>query len=423
MEGSISYGILVAKMRMPHLRRLSYTSLWCWLIAMFFGGAYCSAQEKPSLQWQPWPALPDQHGLAGAFAGVHNDRILVAGGANFPEKMPWEGGVKVWHDGVMAWDASRKAWQSAGALPRPLAYGVSISTPEGLICIGGSDATGHYQDVFRLSMAGEQLTSTSLPSLPKPIANTCGALLGNTIYVAGGLESSGATSTLGTFVALDLTNIEQGWHELASWPGPPRMLAMAATLNGEFYLIGGTDLIANADDSPQRRYLNDAYCYRPGSGWRRIADLPHAIVAAPSPAPVLRDQRLLVIGGDYGTHIGFQPPQNHPGFSRDILAYDRVANRWEKIGETPAPRVTAPVVQWQHQWLIVSGEMRPGVRSPEVWSVVDSATVANAEPAWSFTILNWPVVAVAVGGILILLFFVSVACAKWFGNNDSRKRQ
>jgi hypothetical protein len=42
-------------------------------------------------------ALPDAHGFAGCFAGLSGGRLLVAGGANFPDGvMPWDGGKKTW---------------------------------------------------------------------------------------------------------------------------------------------------------------------------------------------------------------------------------------------------------------------------------------------------------------------------------------
>jgi len=31
-------------------------------------------------------------GVAGAFPGITGDKLIVAGGANFPDKKPWEGG-------------------------------------------------------------------------------------------------------------------------------------------------------------------------------------------------------------------------------------------------------------------------------------------------------------------------------------------
>lgn len=54
-----------------------------------------------TLAWDTLPPLPpsagqsQQVGVAGPFAGVHRDALLVAGGANFPEKRPWDGGAKI----------------------------------------------------------------------------------------------------------------------------------------------------------------------------------------------------------------------------------------------------------------------------------------------------------------------------------------
>ena len=36
-------------------------------------------------------------------------------------------------------------------------------------------------------------------------------------------------------------------------------------------------------------------------------------------------------------------------------------------GALPAARVTTPCVYWAGSWVIPSGEVRPGVCSPEVW--------------------------------------------------------
>jgi len=63
------------------------------------------------------------------------------------------------------------------------------------------------------------------------------------------------------------------------------MLAVAADFKGAFWLLGGVDLTLGSDGSTQRRYLTDAFRYDPLKGWKRIADLSHPVVAAPSPAP------------------------------------------------------------------------------------------------------------------------------------------
>jgi N-acetylneuraminate epimerase len=344
-----------------------------WILGLVATGlaACCEAHEPLpiGMQWRQLPSVPDARGVAAPFAGVQGTTLLVGGGANFPERPPWDGGTKVWYDRVWSLDRPDGTWREVGRLPRPLGYGVSISTADGVVCVGGSDAQRHYADVFQLTCRGGILETKSLPPLPRPVANACGALLGQTIYVTGGLESPNATGTLSTFFSLDLGAKELQWKELETWPGPPRMLAVAAVQDGSFFVVSGTDLSANEAGKPQRRYLRDAYRYTPGTGWKRIADLPQPVVAAPSPAPTWGTAQFLVIGGDDGSQVGFQPPSQHPGFPKRVLAYSTTTNTWDEVGTTPAPRVTVPTVQWGEQWLIVSGEQRPGVRSPEVWSL------------------------------------------------------
>jgi hypothetical protein len=67
-----------------------------------------------------------QENRHGRFA----DEDHLAGGANFPEKLPWEGGTKVWHDTVFVLEKPDAAWKVAGKLPRPLGYGASLSTKD-----------------------------------------------------------------------------------------------------------------------------------------------------------------------------------------------------------------------------------------------------------------------------------------------------
>jgi hypothetical protein len=118
-----------------------------------------------------------------------------------------------------------------------------------------------------------------------------------------------------------------------------------------------------------RVYLREAWRFREDDGWKRLADLPKPCVAAPSPAPFVNDQFLLLAGDD-GSRTGFQPIDKHPGFPKGILGYDPKSDRWNTDSrEVPAPRATAPCVGWNGMFVIPSGEMRPGVRSPEVWAI------------------------------------------------------
>jgi N-acetylneuraminate epimerase len=321
-----------------------------------------------TLRWDPLPPLPDKEGFASPFAGTSNGALLVAGGANFPSKRPWEGGEKKWYDGVFVLESPDGIWQSAGQLPRPSAYGVAVSTPDGMICAGGGDAKVHFDDVLLLHWENGKLLTTPLPRLPRPCAFMCGALAGDTIFIAGGIDKPDATTCLRNLWAMDVRDPQEGWRELEPCPGSERMLAVAGSDGQSFFLFSGVRLFPK-EGKVARQYLRDAWCYTPGEGWRQLADLPRPTAAAPSPAPMTSDGRLLVISGDDGANIGFKPENKHPGFPRAMLGYEISTNRWTDDGEVPFSRATVPIAVWRGRWVVVSGEARPGYRTPAVWAL------------------------------------------------------
>jgi hypothetical protein len=102
-------------------------------------------------------------------------------------------------------------------------------------------------------------------------------------------------------------------------------------------------------------------------GWTRIADMPRAAVAAPSPALAASGSRLVIVSGDDGSKVNFAPVREHPGFPRDVLIYDPERNAWTTGGDLPISLATAPVVEWRDGLVIPNGEVRPRVRTNEVW--------------------------------------------------------
>lgn len=339
-------------------------------------------------RWGTLPPVPDSTGFAGSFAGVSNNALIVAGGANFPDGgTPWNGGKKTWYDQVFVLEQPGGPWKVAGKLPRPLGYGVSITTADGLLCIGGSNAEGHYPDAFLLRYANGEIAVTNLPPLPAPLANASGAMTDSCIYIAGGLSAPDATETEQVFYMLDLNAAEQlrAWHSLPPWPGPSRMLAVAGSLDSAFYLFSGTEL-----RNGKRIYLKDAYRYHPVSEWEKCADLPRAAVAAPTPAFRYNGHMLSVFGGDTGEDADSAAVlrERHPGFADDIIAYDHRENEWVLQGKVHtrmaedavahpnnsiwAP-VTAPAVVWNGMLVIPGGEVRPGTRTPNVLTAAVAA--------------------------------------------------
>ena len=188
-----------------------------------------------------------QFGLAGAFSGVHNDVLIIAGGANFPDGAPWQGGKKVWWDDIYVLEKDQLgnySWlERAGKLSQRLAYGVSVSTEDGIVCIGGEDGINKRKEVFLLSWDIEkrEIIRSSFPNLPFSLAYMAGGMIGHTIYIAGGHDGNGSSTA---FLSLDLDQrgaADFKWRQLEAWPGPERMLPMASVQsdgeNDAFFFI------------------------------------------------------------------------------------------------------------------------------------------------------------------------------------------
>ena len=324
------------------------------------------AQTVSQFEWSKLPPIPDKIGFAGSFAGVADGALIVAGGANFPDGgAPWTGSVKAWTDQIFILDHPNGTWKTLGKLPQKLGYGVSITYKNALIIIGGSNENGHCADVFMVNYKNGKTEIENLPKLPKPIANTCGVLLGDVIYVLGGISTPDAKTTETNFWSLDLASPKKEWKVLESWPGVGRMLSVAGAQNGKIYLFSGVELVDG-----QRKYLTDAYSYTPKKGWNKIANLPNSVAAAPTPAFALNEKQLVIFGGDDGVEApnAATLKEKHPGFSKQILSYNHSTNNWAKVGEVAAvwAPVTTTLTVWKDSVILPGGEVRPATRTPNV---------------------------------------------------------
>jgi SSS family transporter len=61
--------------------------------------------------------------------------------------------------------------------------------------------------------------------------------------------------------------------------------------------------------------------------------------------------------------------RRHPGFPRQAWAYHTITDTWTSAGQTPACPVTTPAVAFDGAVVIASGELRPRVRTNDVWRI------------------------------------------------------
>src|SRR5690606_34878782 len=163
-------------MRKAHFSKIKGIILF--LIAIILLNPLASiGQIQHQLKWEELPPIPDKEGFAGMFAGVSNDALICMGGANFPEKMPWEGGLKKWYDHIYILEKNATSWKLAKeTLPLPLGYGVSVSYNDQIIFVGGSDNRQHYASTYSLAYKNGTIKIDTLVPLPFPLANMSGAL-------------------------------------------------------------------------------------------------------------------------------------------------------------------------------------------------------------------------------------------------------
>ena len=82
---------------------------------------------------------PHAPGMAGMMVGAHRGVLIAAGGANFPDVHPWDGGKKKIYSEVYVLLPGQTAWTAAGHLPGIRGYGATVSLPEGVLIAGGED--------------------------------------------------------------------------------------------------------------------------------------------------------------------------------------------------------------------------------------------------------------------------------------------
>jgi len=317
--------------------------------------------------------FPDRVGRAGMAAatvrlGDGSDGILVVGGANFPGKAPWNGGEKVFHADIVL---LRKVdgvwtWFKVGDLPEPVAYPAFAPCKEGLVIAGGVNATGHLAAVRVITPDGR--VSNRRP-LPTTLAYAACAEDNGRLFVIGGQATPTSTEADPFFGVLNLRDPAPTW-EVRPWLANGRILATAGVLDGKLVLAGGCSLKAGPDGKPVRTYLRDSRVFNLSANppdWESASvagpELPSPIAAACGPA-IVREGRLILLGGDNGSRYG-QPPQDHPGQMTDVLVLDPRAGTVEASEARLAVGcVTAPAVVLGSDIVVVSGETKPGVRTP-----------------------------------------------------------
>ena len=367
-----------------------------------------SFQSLPSLEISP------NQGFSGAFSGNIDGQAIVAGGCNFPNTPADEGGTKVFYNTVYALRGQQ--WRKIGELPQALAYGVSVTTKEGIICMGGNDGKQSTKNVFLLKTKSKSLLgviTTPLPSLPLPLDNFAGAVASDgTIYIAGG-QSNGVASQQ----AFSLKPGAKHWKELPLMPDATRIQATAVVQNGAngplFIVFGGYSNSTNQVATESLIYDIKAGTWRKTSpivaDGKAIALVGAASISSGSMFVVCfggvnKERFEAAIQGKYGDDYLKHDAEWYK-FRSSLLIYNTITNTW--VTETSSPllaRAGMSVIPMGNQWMIVNGESKPGVRAKE-------ATMVEMETHINFGWLNW--------AVLIAYLLMMIALGYYFMKREN----
>jgi cyclically-permuted mutarotase family protein len=343
----------------------------------------------------PPPGQTKQLGVARPFYGVSGGVFLLAGGSNFPDKPPAEGGARACRDEIYM-RLPDGEWRSLERrLPEgPVAEGISITTPKGIVCVGGTDGRRDLDAAFLMAWNREagEVTFGRLPPLPKTIRMGVGAAWEDQVYVACGQQDGAAANGVWR---LDLDDVQAGWIALPPVPGVAREQAVGAiAVRGPwrpaFHVFGGNGVEPNG----RQAALLDGYFYDLMDGdsgaWKPAA--PVKPTGSAKPISVLGGSaiggrsRILCVGGfdkevwdeavrslnalkgderaaylkDYLTR-----PLAAFRWNRRLLVYDAEKDAWGGTEAVPEARCGAAMALLPDGSLIIaSGEDKPGSRSP-----------------------------------------------------------
>ena len=328
--------------------------------------------EEP-FRAQLLPEIPDAgyaKGVSAPYTGVLGKNWIVAGGANFPDKPLLEGGAKKVYPDIWSLTPGQ-AWTRIGSLPDAAAYGSTFSFSDGLILCGGSIDGKPSSAVYQMKVRRAKAQLQSLPALPDGIAEAGWSCDGKNLYIAGGVTASGASDAV--------YSCRKGrwlWQKVATLPVPMVQPVLFAA-KGKLYVWGGFNPV-------NKEVIRKGWCLDTAKGiWREIPGVPDEGTFVGASAVTLKDGRLMVTGGVdaeiFQKALLQGPEERIPYLSQPPAAYrfrdtvwvfDPASEEWSLQGACGRTALAgAGLAVCGSQVMVAGGEIKPGVRSPYIFTL------------------------------------------------------
>jgi serine/threonine protein kinase/N-acetylneuraminic acid mutarotase len=270
------------------------------------GTADLAAVEAYDPAADTWTNLPEVPGRRSDFgAAITDGRLVVVGGVSQGEVL----------NSVVAFDLATKSWNGLPDLGTAR-HGLAVAgVGKTVYAVGGSTSAGDDQvtssaEALKLAPRKPQPAPQwrALPDAPTARLMTAWTVLGDEIWVAGGMSHGETLQTVESY------NTHTGeWKTQPPLPIPLNH-ATATTYRGGMVVIGGAeDALANAS--------NKVFAFRDGK-WAELPPLAHARAAA---AAAVVNDKLVVVGG-----------QNEKKLVPQTEVFD--GKSWTQAADLPTPR-------------------------------------------------------------------------------------
>ena len=344
-------------------------------------------------------------GVSAAFATTINGKLIVAGGANFPDKLGFEGGTKAFYNEILMYEQDSEEWSVVGKLPTEVAYGVSVPVSNGALWIGGNNSEEAFKTCYHITLASNDLLVLKpFPELPVAMDNFSGNSIGDLVFVAGG-NVNGSPSNDMYYINV---KTDKEWTKLPGFPGIPRVQpTLAAVEKGGdifIYLLGGF-FGGNNEQAPAMATEVLKFDFS-SKEWSKAGEQTDPVSGKPfslgGAAVMPVDNRyILCLGGvnhDLFLHalttqyninndsnlssdekreknlefskVYMTQPIEYYKFNTECRVFDTETGKWTEIYNSPdAARAGATITYDGNTFFVVQGELKPGLRSAETFKV------------------------------------------------------
>jgi sialate O-acetylesterase len=226
-------------------------------------------------------------------AGVVGGQLIVAGGTF------WTGTKDHWIQkqfsaSTHAFDPRSETWHELPAMPFPLGGAASAVVDGKLFVTGGFTGTHLNRKILVLEKTNDRYSWKEFGEFPFDRFYPRAVGIGKLLYVVGGtlkFEPRDPTGTCctsktatRTLLVLNTQRPQDGWKELAPFPGDPRFYFNTETDGKNVWMFGG---IYQSNPKDPVTQFNDVCRYDPAKGkWEQLKPLPELSKEGNNPSPV-----------------------------------------------------------------------------------------------------------------------------------------